>query len=571
MKISTRTKTLTILGLLSLLASSTGAEAAEGVSSTGRYALVIGNSHYDGDDVSGIKDADRMAEYLKENLGFTIVDKIKDGDLDRMQKGLDKLSASIGQASVVVFFYSGHGFQNEQENFLLPIHGSADSKNALPLNSVKNALAAAPHAVKLVFLDACRDNKFLRDDQPKGLKSEQTPTSRDTLYAFAAGPGETTPARSDKDFSAYSTALLEHIRDPGLKITELLDNVGRDLAAIGQLPQYVINGVSSDFSLREPVYLRPKIEEANDQLLVLLNGEIVLNSNDSSTVQPLRLRAGRNDLRLVIAKNKAYHNNHDWDVSEGWSYSLKLGYHEAGEIFCSGPNQNGYCFKGKEDTPFKGGPHHGKAFVVAQATLVVDGSTEPPRVTLEDSDTEIWSRVAPVWARDQEPLYKQSVPSLGLTPEDILDVLALQPPWNVLLRPLVQQILTSGTLLGHKIAEPNQTFVTVWGNKILLNSVRVCMTQHRDERLSDMKKAIAAVFSRVPRPFEIFDLGLIDCVRDAEQKNGSPLQPNDILLWTAIQEGSRVSQEAPVSLPADSLAATTPDPMKALRRSRSLP
>ncbi|MFL6261227.1 MAG: caspase domain-containing protein [Thermoanaerobaculia bacterium] len=569
MKISTRTKTLTILGLLFLLAGSTEVKATEGVSSTGRYALVIGNSHYDGDDVSGIKDAEQMTEYLKDDLGFTIVDEIKDGDLTRMQKGLDRLSASIGQASVVVFFYSGHGFQNGTENFLMPIHGSADPQNALPLNAVKDALTAAPRAVKLVFLDACRDNKFLRDDQPKGLKAERTPASRDTLYAFAAGPGQTTPARTAKDFSAYSTALLHYIRDPGLKITELLDNVRHDLTGIGQLPQFVINGVPSDFYLREPVYLRPKVEEANDQLLVLLNGEIVLNSNDN-TEQPLRLKAGRNDLRLVVAKSKSYHNNHDWDTPEGWSYSLKLGFRGEGEIFCSGPNQNGYCFQGREDTQFKDGPHHGKAFVVAQATLVVDGGTEPPRVTLEDSDTDIWNHKAPIWARDQDRLYGQSISSLNLRPEDILDVLALQPPWNVLLRPLVQQILTSGTLLGHKIADPNQTFVTVWGNRVLQSSVQACMTQHRDERLSDMKKGIAAVFSRVPRPFEIFDRGLIDCVRDAEQKNGSPLQPNDILIWTAIQEGSRVSQGTPVSLPADSLAATKSAPM-ASRHSRSLP
>jgi hypothetical protein len=96
------------------------------------------------------------------------------------------------------------------------------------------------------------------------------------------------------------------------------------------------------------------------------------------------------------------------------------------------------------------------------------------------------------------------------------------------------------------------------------------MTQRRDERLSDMKKGIAAVFSRAPRPFEIFDRGLIDCVRDTEQKSGNPLPSSDILIWTAIQEGSRVSQGTTMTPPTGSLAATT-DPMTASRRSRSLP
>jgi hypothetical protein len=542
------------LGLLigELSAISTVANASE--PQGGRYALIIGNSSYGGtDDVSGVKDAERMAELLSQ-IHFKVV-KVPNGTLETMNKQLDDFGLSIKTASLVVFFYSGHGFQNGTENYLLPVNGSVDPSDAIPLAKVKDTLARAKDAVKLVFLDACREEKRLPKNAPQGLNAEQTPSSRGTLYSFAAGPGTTAPAGSADGYSPFSTALLKYLREPGLTIAEILDAVRAELVDSGQLPAYVVNDVPSDFYVRAPVNLRARIEGATDQLLVVVNGEIALNSNDK-TEQRLHLRAGKNELSLVVAKNKSYHNNHDWDTTEGWSYSLKLGLRQEGEIYCSGPNQNGYCFSGKEDTPFKDGPHHGKAFEVAKATLIVDGSTEPPKVSLENADTEIWKHKTPIWAQNQEPLYDESVSSLNLKPEDILDGLALQPPWNVLLKPLVQQVLTSGTLLNHKVADPSQTFVTVWGNRVLRNSVQTCMTQHRDDRLSDLKKGIAAVFSRSSRPFEIFDRGLIDCVRDVEQRNLSPLQPSDILIWTAIEEGSHGGQGALTNRPTSNPAST---------------
>lgn len=536
---------------------------ADAVQQGGRYALVIGNSHYGGGaDVSGIKDADQMAKFLRQ-LNFSVV-TLHDGKLEEVTKKLSQLGTSIRQASVVIFFFSGHGFQNGTENYLLPVDGSVDTGSALPLADVKNVLALAPNeAVKLVFLDACREEKRLPNDAPKGLKAEQTPTSPGTLYAFAAGPSLTTPAGNPDEFSPYSTALLHYLREPGLKITEFLDKVGSDLAGIGQLPQYVINGVPSDFYLRDPVYVRAKIDAVDGQLLVLREGEVVLNSSQK-TEDRLRLKAGENHLSILISKGKSYHNNHDWDVTEGWSYSLRLGLREEGGISCSGPGRTGFCFSGHEETPFKDGPHHGKTFEVAKATLFVDPATA--EVRLEDPDTEIWNRDAPAWARDQDLLYDQSVTSLNLTPEDILSAVGLQTPWNVLLRPVVQEVLTSGNLLGNKVADPSRTFATVRGNRALRNAVQICMNQQKADRLRDLKVSIAAVFARNPRPFEGFDQGLTDCVRKVEQDSGSPIQAADIRIWTAIEDRSSITQNV-FSAGAATAGRTPaiPDPSPTLR------
>jgi hypothetical protein len=530
---------LTVIAILLCFAAS-GSQAAP-LLQGGRYALVIGNSHYGGgEEVSGVEDARRMKKALLQ-LGFDDVSIVTDGSRDQMLRSLDELGRRIRQAAVVVFFFSGHGFQSGAENYLMPVDGSVYPQSSLPLARVKIALNQAPNdAIKLVFLDACRNVKQLPPGA-QGLKEEQAPASPRTLYAFAAGPGEVTPARAASEVSPYSDALLHYMKEPGIKITELLDKVSSDLTLRGVLPSYVINSVPPDFYLRDPVLVRAEVDNVDGDLLVVVNGEVALNSNEQSRTM-LPLKAGHNELRLLMSKGKSFHNGQSWSITEGWSYSLKIGLSATGGISCQGPGQSGYCFSGHEESPFKDGPHHGGAFVVARATIVVDGDTAPPKVTLENSDTEVWNDEAPLWARDQELLYDKSVVSLNLSPDDIIGGLNLQPPWPVLLRPVVQEVLTSGKLLSYQVADPSQTFATVWGNRVLKAAVRTCMAQEA-ERISDLKAGITAVFARKPRPFDVFDQGLTACVRKAAG-SGGPLKGEDIRIWTAILDRSQDTQGA---------------------------
>lgn len=523
----------------SLLSSMARAQPNPSMPQGERLALVIGNSHYGGgDDVSGIEDAKEMSTALQQ-IGFkrSNVKLLLDGSRDEIVNALDEFGMRIRLASVVVFFFSGHGFQNGAENYLVPIGGSAAPASALSLTMVKNTLAWAPNqAVKLVFLDACRKYKKLPPGAPEGLREEQVPSSPRTLYAFAAGPGLNTPAGKPTEISPYSKILLHYLNEPGLKISEFLDKVTRDSALAGRLPSYVVNGVPSDFYLRDPVFLRAEVDNVDGNLLVVVNGDVVLNSNQESSAR-LPLKSGRNELRLLMSKGKSYHNGHTWDVTEGWGYNLKIGPDAAQSISCSGPGRNGYCFSGEEPHPFKDGPHHGGAFLVATATLVVDGNAEQPKVSLEDNNSDIWRQKAPLWARDQELLYEESVRELNLTPQDIIGGLRLEPPWNVIVPPLAQRFLETGDILGYKLADPSRTFATVWGNRGLRDAVQACMTSERSDRIRDLKASITAVFARENRPFRRFDDGLADCVR----RNGGAgaLADGDIRVWTAIRDRSK--------------------------------
>src|SRR5258708_6354145 len=88
----------------------------------GRYALVIGNSNYVGDAVSGVEDARLIADDLKQ-VGFARPDLRTDASYADMTTALKKLEGQIADADVVVFFFSGHGLQRNGENYLLSVDG----------------------------------------------------------------------------------------------------------------------------------------------------------------------------------------------------------------------------------------------------------------------------------------------------------------------------------------------------------------------------------------------------------------------------------------------------------------
>ena len=505
----------------------------------GRLALLIGNSNYGGggNDVSGVEDANKMAEYLRQ-LHFTVT-LVTNGTLGVMTQQLKAFGDSIGQANVVIFFYSGHGFQMDAENYLLPVDGSVAPGSSIPLATIKNTLAMAEDAVKLVFLDACRDEKRLANGLPQGLNAEQTPASKGSLYSFAAGPGATTPAGLADGYSPYSTALRKYIRDPGLTITKLLDNVRADLADVGQLPVFVVNDVASDFCIQPPVLVGAEVEETDGTLFVVLNGEVVLNSSQQP-VQPLSLKAGENDLILMMSNGRTFHNNHDWETTQGWSYKVTF----------TGPNQAQWPFGDGEGQPFRDGPHHGGVFTVARASIVVDSTvadSSPLAVQLENREDKVWNLEAPFWARDQDLLYEVSVKDLPL--DKLLDPQRL-PDFGVIPAAtaslLLRELLTTGKILNQQIADPANTFFTVRGNTAFKDLVQVCIKDQEDDRVNDFFASIKAALNRQATPFDAFINGLNGSLQQlADASTTLPAEAKaDAQVWTAIEDRSTPPQPA---------------------------
>jgi len=109
---------------------------------------------------------------------------------------------------------------------------------AIPIDQVLNAAERA-RALRLIILDACRDNPFVNQ-----MKRTETVASRSvghglarvepdpgTLVVFAAKHGETALDGKGSN-SPFASAFVEDLQVPGVEVRRLFDNVRDDVMEI---------------------------------------------------------------------------------------------------------------------------------------------------------------------------------------------------------------------------------------------------------------------------------------------------------------------------------------------------
>jgi uncharacterized caspase-like protein len=231
-----------------------------------RVALVIGNSDYAGVGVlpNPKGDATLVAETLRgESFQVTLV---RDAKHDAMLKALRDFSHEADQADWALVYYAGHGIEVGGVNYLLPVdvelREDRDAEDeAVSLDRVLRAVASA-HKLRLVILDACRNNPFgatmkrsinTRAIVDRGLAPAEPPAGILVVYAAEAGQVAEDGASGHSPFTA---ALARRMQEPGLEISRLFNVVTADvLDATGghQRPyQYGSNPTREEFFLKPP-------------------------------------------------------------------------------------------------------------------------------------------------------------------------------------------------------------------------------------------------------------------------------------------------------------------------------
>ncbi|MDG4583868.1 MAG: SUMF1/EgtB/PvdO family nonheme iron enzyme [Candidatus Competibacter sp.] len=198
--------------LLVLLAGFSMANAAE------RFALVIGNSKYAERPLTNPSNDARAMAALLQKLGFTVT-KEPDLNLKNFRSQINDFLDQSKDADVRLFYYSGHGANYGDDNYLLPIGHGITREHELPdqAYSVKTLLRGLKKlpGISLVLLDSCRDAPFSGDskslwDDSKGMKPLQ-PNQAGVLIGYAADQGQTASDNSMGANSLYTKHLLEQL------------------------------------------------------------------------------------------------------------------------------------------------------------------------------------------------------------------------------------------------------------------------------------------------------------------------------------------------------------------------
>jgi hypothetical protein len=138
------------------------------------------------------------------------------------------------------------------------------------------------------------------------------------------------------------------------------------------------------FFFREPVYLSAQVLNADDDALIIANGEEVLSWNsDGSIARKIPLRLGSNEVTVKVYNQRTFTGGVEGlggHLPEGWNYHIKL----------TLPDNSVHDLQDGEDRPVKDGPHHGKMFTVAKIELSLDADTDTVKISGLDKD--VWKR-----------------------------------------------------------------------------------------------------------------------------------------------------------------------------------
>ena len=226
-----------------------------------RVALVIGNSAYPGATLrNAVNDAKSMKQAL-ESCHFQVA-LLTDATRPAMEEAIRTFGRRLQGGAVGLFYFAGHGLQVRGENYLIPVGASLGQEDeivyeAVNLGRVLDRMDAAKNPLNLLILDACRSNPFSSRDRgggAQGLAGVAAPTG--TLIAYATKPGSTA-TDGNGEHGAYTGALLQELREPGVKAEELFKRVRVRVAeATGnrQVPW-------ESSSLRGDFYFRPLLTE----------------------------------------------------------------------------------------------------------------------------------------------------------------------------------------------------------------------------------------------------------------------------------------------------------------------
>jgi sulfatase modifying factor 1 len=230
-----------VVGFMVLIMAVTSAYA-----STARIALVIGNGAYPGvsrdnlfDPLANSRnDADDMATALRA-YGFQ-VDVVKDADQQQMERVVNAFIQRLQAGDVGLFYFSGHGVQVENLNYLIPVgrqfRDAYDIKyHAINANWILEKMLAAKTQVNIMILDACRQNLALEERKGLAGKGFAKMEALGAIISYATMPGSAALGDIKARNSIYTQYLLDAMQQSSLPIERVFK---RARAAVAEATDY---------------------------------------------------------------------------------------------------------------------------------------------------------------------------------------------------------------------------------------------------------------------------------------------------------------------------------------------
>ncbi len=200
-------------------------------------AVVIGNNTYHAGATLdyAVKDADAIAEVFKR-LGYDVLHH-NDCTTSNCSILLENFESKISGYDATIFYFAGHGFQFEGENYLTSIECQIShptkfdcSRNSIRLTEILDILKKHTNKVNIIIIDACRKSF----DRGNGPSFAAVSAPKGTLVAFSTSPGDGAKDGGYGNHSLYTGALLNYIGREWISVEELFKKVRKTVSNLSQ-------------------------------------------------------------------------------------------------------------------------------------------------------------------------------------------------------------------------------------------------------------------------------------------------------------------------------------------------
>src|SRR6195256_866582 len=236
-----------------------------------RLALVIGQSAYRSVPAlpNPANDARAVTQMLTDS-GFE-VSTAADLSQGQMREAVSDFAGKVaakGADTVALVFYAGHGLQIDGENFLVPVDVDPKRESDIPiqavrLNDILNTLTSVPSKMRILMLDACRNNPFpdISKSASGGVAIVDAQIGAPgTFLSFSTSPGSVAEDGSGAN-SPYTSALLSAGKQSGIPIEETFKRVrlAVNKATDGRQTPWDSSSLTEDFRFLGPAVAGPKL------------------------------------------------------------------------------------------------------------------------------------------------------------------------------------------------------------------------------------------------------------------------------------------------------------------------
>lgn len=195
-----------------------------------RIALIIGNSNYD--NLSYLRNAQKDAADISialEKLGFDIFE-VYECTYPEMKTALNNFASKAKNYDVALFYYAGHGLQQDGRNFLIPIERALEMKSelheCLDCEDILSKIDESGVPVRISFFDACRNVKRSWS-RASDIGLARMEGAIGSVIVFATQSGKIAED-GEGDNSPFAKSLIKNIKMEDVPFHETMVNLVRD-------------------------------------------------------------------------------------------------------------------------------------------------------------------------------------------------------------------------------------------------------------------------------------------------------------------------------------------------------